>query len=107
MGDDHGLLSSVGLEMSYVLNDVDGRSPAGSAGRAFKIHWENRSRMEGLLLPGTVVVTVSLSHIPASRRKGSSRGVGGFSNVELPDDDLALEMTGSSAWASRWINSCL
>ncbi len=86
-----------------MLMDVDERSAVGSAGKAFKIHWENRFRKDGWLLPEIVVVTIGLSFITGSERNGSRRGVGGFNNVELPEDDLAWDLRGSSAWASRWI----
>ncbi len=87
-------------------NDVDERSAVGRPGRAFMIHWENRFRKDDWALLGMVVVIINLSPVAVAARKKSTRGVGGFNNVELPEEDLAWDTTGSSAWISRSVVSC-
>ena len=90
-------MSSVGAESSYMLNEVDERSAVGSAGRALSIHWDNRFRKDEWALLGVVVVFTGPPLNTVSARIESRRGVGGFNNVELPEDDLACDRTGSLA----------
>lgn len=72
-----------------MLNDVDERSTIGTPGRAFMIHWENRFRKDETASFEMAVVAIGPSPIVVSARNGSRRGVSGFNNVELPEDDLA------------------
>ena len=73
---------------------------SGVPARAFSIHWENRFRKDEWVLLKMVVVSTGLPFKTVSARIESRRGVGGFNNVELPEDDLAWDRTASSASSS-------
>ena len=65
-------------------------SGVGAVGRALRSHWEKRLRRDDCMLAETVVVTDgTVTAISASERRVSSRGVGGLSSVELPEDERA------------------
>ena len=87
-------------------NDVDERSAIGRPGRAFMIHWENRFRKDDWSLLEMVVVIIDLSPVAVATRNKSTRGVGEFNSVELPEEDLAWGTAGSSAGTLRSVESC-